>query len=347
MHFAPTLVSGLLTFLLIVIASGMLGAQAWAISVFRPGRPWLPSVPPRAARWGIGTVVVVFLTYVILNTTAYSIVTSLAGPAPAAQPTSAPAPADGLGPAGPKAAKPPPSPSFTAQMLGYTLGNAAAVVVLPLLVLFLARARLADLGLTRDRLLPDAKAGTIAFLVVTPWVYVVFQLAYLGYHGEPHTLEKMLRQEAGPAGVVLAFVSAVLFAPLAEELVFRGVFQAWLNRVILCPPDPVREELADLSDPAVESGGVEGAANSYEAPGDFRVSALPGATGGRAWVPVVASSILFAALHIQVMPTPIPLFVLALALGYLYQRTGSLVAPITLHALFNAFSTLQLLRVVL
>ena len=344
MHLAPSIVTGLLKFLFIATVSSMLGAQAWAISAFRSGRPWLPPALPRPARWGIGTVAAVFFTYVILNTTAYSIVTSIAGPAPAAHPSSATVPAAGPGPAGPKAAVAPPGPSFTAQMLGYTLGNAASVVVLPFLVQFLTRVKFADLGLTLDRLLPDVKAGTVAFLLVTPWVYVVFYLAHLVYHGEPHKLEMMLRQEASAASVILAFISAVVFAPLVEELVFRGVIQAWLNRVILY--DPIQVDLAADPDPPVASEGVVTILPPDEAPENLLARADPGRTGGRAWLPVVASSILFAAMHIQVMPTPIPLFVLALALGTLYQRTGSLVAPITLHALFNAFSTLQLLRVV-
>jgi membrane protease YdiL (CAAX protease family) len=47
---------------------------------------------------------------------------------------------------------------------------------------------------------------------------------------------------------------------------------------------------------------------------------------------------LFAAVHSSVWPSPIPLFVLALALGWLAYRTQSLVAPIVLHALFNSIT---------
>ena len=35
-------------------------------------------------------------------------------------------------------------------------------------------------------------------------------------------------------------------------------------------------------------------------------------------------------------PTFVPLFVFALALTWLYERTDNLLAPITAHALFNA-----------
>ncbi len=59
----------------------------------------------------------------------------------------------------------------------------------------------------------------------------------------------------------------------------------------------------------------------------------------------VAVSLLFAALHYTVWPTPVPIFFLSLALGLLYQRTGSLVAPMALHMTFNAVSTILMFLV--
>ena len=51
-----------------------------------------------------------------------------------------------------------------------------------------------------------------------------------------------------------------------------------------------------------------------------------------AWFGVSA---LFALIHVN-LPTFVPLFALALALTWLYERTDNLLAPITAHALFNA-----------
>ena len=53
-------------------------------------------------------------------------------------------------------------------------------------------------------------------------------------------------------------------------------------------------------------------------------------------------SFLFALIHTNV-PTFVPLFVLALALTWLYERTDNLLAPITAHALFNAANYIVLL----
>ena len=51
---------------------------------------------------------------------------------------------------------------------------------------------------------------------------------------------------------------------------------------------------------------------------------------------------LFALIHMNA-PTFVPLFVFALALTWLYEKTDNLLAPITAHALFNATNFLLLL----
>jgi membrane protease YdiL (CAAX protease family) len=56
-----------------------------------------------------------------------------------------------------------------------------------------------------------------------------------------------------------------------------------------------------------------------------------------------ASSALFAAVHANVWPSPVPLVVLAVGLGYLYVRTRTLVGPVVVHGLFNAVSAVYLL----
>ncbi|MCH8047083.1 MAG: CPBP family intramembrane metalloprotease, partial [Planctomycetes bacterium] len=55
-------------------------------------------------------------------------------------------------------------------------------------------------------------------------------------------------------------------------------------------------------------------------------------------VPICISSLIFAMLHIGQGAAPIPLFVLALGLGYLYWRTGQLLPCIIVHMLLNGTS---------
>ena len=62
------------------------------------------------------------------------------------------------------------------------------------------------------------------------------------------------------------------------------------------------------------------------------------------WKALVVVSAAFALAHLHV-PSLGPLFVLALALGLAYEWTGSLLAPITMHTLFNAANAAMLLYV--
>ena len=53
------------------------------------------------------------------------------------------------------------------------------------------------------------------------------------------------------------------------------------------------------------------------------------------WAAIMVASAVFAAIHFS-QPHAIPaLFVLAVIMGYAYERTGSLIPPIAIHALFN------------
>ncbi len=87
---------------------------------------------------------------------------------------------------------------------------------------------------------------------------------------------------------------AVIVAPVAEEVIFRGYFYGVIRRY-----------------------------------------------GGR--IPaILTSSLLFAAIHVHLPSVP-GLILLAIILTLLYERTGSLWAPITMHAAFNASTILFLI----
>jgi membrane protease YdiL (CAAX protease family) len=62
------------------------------------------------------------------------------------------------------------------------------------------------------------------------------------------------------------------------------------------------------------------------------------------WKALAAVSAVFALVHMHV-PSMGPLFVLALGLGLAYELTGSLLTPITMHALFNTANVAMLLYV--
>ncbi len=55
---------------------------------------------------------------------------------------------------------------------------------------------------------------------------------------------------------------------------------------------------------------------------------------GRPWVAIALTSVLFSAIHANSEHWP-ALFVLAMGLGYSYEKSGSLLRPIFMHAMFN------------
>lgn len=94
--------------------------------------------------------------------------------------------------------------------------------------------------------------------------------------------------------ILMAF-TAVIIAPLCEEVVFRGYIYPTLKR--------------------------------FSGP----------------WIGALVSALFFSAAHGSVA-TLIPLFIFGLALVFLYERTGSIWAPISVHFLFNgATVAIQLL----
>jgi membrane protease YdiL (CAAX protease family) len=58
--------------------------------------------------------------------------------------------------------------------------------------------------------------------------------------------------------------------------------------------------------------------------------------GGRRWA-YLGSSALFAVIHLDLVVL-VPLFLLGLALAWVYERTNNLLAPIAMHATVNAIS---------
>lgn len=105
---------------------------------------------------------------------------------------------------------------------------------------------------------------------------------------------------------VLVVGGAFILAPLAEELLFRGMLQSAVQKGLV-----------------LVMGGVPRTRIAWHR-----------------WFAVVIAAVVFGAGHLSV-PHHIPaLIALGLLLGFLYERTGSLVLPILIHMLFNGKSLL-------
>jgi membrane protease YdiL (CAAX protease family) len=227
-------------------------------------------------------------------------------------------------------------------------------------------------GVAPRRLGADFMTGYFAWLVLTPVVYavnvgvLVLYVTYEAKQPDDHPLIKLLQSGAGSTPLyVLLFAQAVIVAPIGEEMFFRGIVQPYLTDrptggalgfwlaacvgVLFHWPAHVA-----INDPATMVAAA--------APALFVLAVWPLYYWIDVWAPprllpvhdpiarrqvaraIVGASILFANVHANVWPTPVPLFVLALGLGWSAYRTQSVVAPIVVHMLFNAIPILAMHR---
>jgi len=119
---------------------------------------------------------------------------------------------------------------------------------------------------------------------------------WLGYKPPLHSVLQALQDSEMPLALhVIAIVGAFVFAPIGEEIFFRGIIQTGMHR------------------------------GSNPRWGSMR----------HRWIAIIATATLFGMMHLST-PHQIPaLIVLGIILGYLYERTGSLLVPILVHMLFN------------
>ncbi|MCC7145096.1 MAG: CPBP family intramembrane metalloprotease [Phycisphaeraceae bacterium] len=149
--------------------------------------------------------------------------------------------------------------------------------------------------------------GLVAFIFALPLVLginaVVSWLSFLLGHPAPPLGHKMLQALANlhsPGLLTLLLLSAVVLAPLFEEIIYRGLVQTTLLEYL-------------------------GPANRL--------------------LVLMTSAAIFASIHLgSVTWHMLPgLFVLALVLGYLYERTATLWPSLIVHLLFNAANIMLVL----
>ncbi len=201
------------------------------------------------------------------------------------------------------------------------------------------------------RLAGGIALGSLAWFVIAPATIAVHMAALkvkqeIGGPIDQHPLAKLHPAQDGFGGALIGLAVCVL-TPLFEEYFFRGLLLPWAMRaahrpwiLIGWPFLFAQQVFGDLSDP--HYGAVLFAACGALVLGLCQV--LPKTRPKRTVLAIVSTSVFFAAVHSSVWPSPIPLFVLALGLGYLTARTGSIVPAVVVHGLFNAVSFVYLLR---
>lgn len=209
----------------------------------------------------------------------------------------------------------------------------------------------------------DIRIGVAAFCALCIPVIAIQVLAgYLTPY--EHPLINMMIADPQPQVLIPVLISAVLIAPLTEEFAFRMVLQGWLEDLlggrlgrrfsILWGRTDNEVVVTPHSDPATFALTEPAETNSYDEDGNPYVSPIledetefdedvgihvPAFQG----MPILISATLFALLHLGQGAAPIPLFVLALGLGYVYQRTRTLTPSLVVHMLLNGQSMVLLL----
>lgn len=190
-----------------------------------------------------------------------------------------------------------------------------------------------DLGVSLRKLRRGAVWGSIGVVIVVPPLFIMAQLVEVIYHRlhylhpTEHPFLHTLGERPGAAVVVPIVIGACVLAPLFEELLFRGYLQTLIRRLLYRiftrQPEPfgfsVVSETADLGNgPVVQT-------------------APPPPTQAQTWSAIIITSMIFASVH-PAWSQPV-IFLLAVCLGYAYERSGNLWVPITIHAGFNTLST--------
>lgn len=187
--------------------------------------------------------------------------------------------------------------------------QAAGLLALGAMLSNLSRGIVSRLGLDiaslQTSLLPAmvAAAAAIPLTFLVAWlVEVIFR--QLGYE-QPliHGLLQLAKDH--PSMMPWIALSAIVAAPMFEEVVFRGCLQTGLAGMLA-------------------RAGV-------------------GEVQSR-WSGIAVASLLFVLVHGQFWMMP-PLFVLSVFLGYAYERTGKLWVPILMHMAFNGISIVNFLMV--
>jgi membrane protease YdiL (CAAX protease family) len=224
------------------------------------------------------------------------------------------------------------------------------VAAVPSLLWLASKTRPYQLGLTAHRFAENAALAFLWWLPLTPLVLGLNGVAEQGdlwLRGKPeeHPLTRLAMNHPTSVELAVSVASAVVIAPLLEELIFRGLLQNWLASRAWGGHLAMTLSLLLAYGLGREKAGWW--------PVAFVLVLVPGFLyAGRAswrWLPhpsalqaIYGTALLFGIAHASVWPTPIALFVLGLGLGYLAYRTQSLVGPMLLHALFNTASLIML-----
>lgn len=324
--------------IMVLLLAGSLMLWSAALARLRQGQPILDYEPHRPANWGLGDVIFAALAFLVPQIVAGVVLQGMAGV----------------------------SDGDARTINDYLLVMASSAVCMVFTVaivwawLRLRGASARDLGMSWPDVSRDVVLGASAFIMLAPIVFGIQMVLVMIVGPTKHPFIVLLQKTPDVSLFLATSVNAVLLAPIVEELLFRGVLQGWLqslrsgmsfDEVLIgaehndVPPasaNPDTEnspEALPASDPAnpYRPPALNEAA---QAPITAELVDSPAPTRNRFvnWVPILGSSVLFSLAHYSHGPDWVPLLVLAMGLGYLFQRTHRLVPCMTVHFLLNLTS---------
>ena len=193
--------------------------------------------------------------------------------------------------------------------------------------IYVRRGDLRSMRIRFDRLTELIRIGLYASLLLIPVTMLINALISIFVTPYSHPVIETLLAEGSVTTLIYTVIAVVIAAPLVEEFVFRGIILTYLHRVfsgnwttetaILC------RTTAMPSRPDIP-------------PDLFQIH---GAN--------LLTSLLFSALHIGQGAAYIPLFILSFGIGYVGNKTGSIIPCVIIHMILNGISTIPLIYVII
>lgn len=220
------------------------------------------------------------------------------------------------------------------------------------------REGLQGFGLKAGRVGHDILAGLKVMAVIFPLCIALLLLTNIiaeevfKYTPDVHPLFYTL-DPTHPHLVISSILLAALAAPIGEELFFRGIVQSFLARffLVMTPPRGFPTMAFWLHPPELQEAqarAAEARARALESPpgGEEPTPPTPhepeplsrSQVARRVIFAIVVSALFFTSVHIPLWTNLPALFLLALALGYAYEKTGSLVTVMAMHVTFNSLN---------
>lgn len=195
----------------------------------------------------------------------------------------------------------------------YCVGAIVVVAVIILLARSHFARRLEGFGLSAKTIIKDFFIAFVNLLSVWPLLLAAIILTmFFGklvwgpdFYLEQHEELELITTYSQMSLRVLVVITAVIVAPVLEEMLFRGLIQTMIRSLI-----------------EIRSSKLE-----------FRY---------RPWLAILISSGLFTMVHMNMGHWP-ALFILAMCLGYSYEKSGSLLRPIFIHSIFNSVAIISVL----